>query len=152
MQLIERRRKREDEIGSSQGILRVSAGHGVPGKSWGVTKIFQVALTVPAAPVGASKPRDTNARTERKAGGGTFRDFAHNLVTGDHLGQFWWQLAFHDVQVGAANPTGSHSQQDLAEFRLRVRDVGNLQGALRNTSRRVQDGSFHTFVADDGSG
>jgi len=42
------------------------------------------------------------------------------------------QFTFYDVQIGAANTTGPHSQKNMPGRGLRIGDVGDLERALRN--------------------
>jgi hypothetical protein len=51
-------------------------------------------------------------------------------MAGNHVAMFWGQLAFDDVEIGAAHAAGAHSQKNISGFELRVSDVSDSQRAL----------------------
>jgi hypothetical protein len=51
-------------------------------------------------------------------------------MAGNHRGLFRRKLTLHDVEIGAANPTGAHSEKDMAGLELGIGDVSDSQRAL----------------------
>jgi hypothetical protein len=47
----------------------------------------------------------------------------------------WGQVAFDDVEIGAAYAAGADAQQNMARPYLRLCNVGDLQRALGDRSR-----------------
>jgi hypothetical protein len=42
----------------------------------------------------------------------------------------WRKFAFHDVEIGTANPTSAHSEKDMAGLELGIGDVSDSQWTL----------------------
>ncbi len=70
-------------------------------------------LAIPAGPVDASDPGNSDARAQ-----GNFRrlavdDLPYDLMTGNQLSAKGRKFAFDDMQIGSANAAGSHLQEHL---------------------------------------
>src|ERR1700733_2841623 len=72
-------------------------------------------------------------------------------MTGNKLVATRRQFAFDDVQVGSANATGTHPQQNVSGDELRTWDVDDLKRTFQNVLRRIQDGGFHRMLQSSNS-
>jgi hypothetical protein len=140
MQIVELMRKRKTKIGTNDRVFGIAAVHRIPGKCWGIAEIFQADVTIPARAVGASHPGNPDTCAYRKffggSGAGSSRyDFADNLMPGDYSGATRWQVAFDNMQIGAAYSTHTHPQKNLTWLRLRRRNLANPKRPLPNFLR-----------------
>ena len=100
--------------GGEFGVAAVGVPAGVAGLG---TEILLPAHTELALPAGMPQPRDTDtiADLELAAGARALRDdLANDLVSGRDGGPVHRQVAFGDVQVGAAHAAGVHGDKQLA--------------------------------------
>src|ERR1700720_918468 len=116
MQIIQRVGKRKYKVGPGTCILGISTVYGVAGEGGRIAQVFQAVLTIPALPVGAAYPGDSNPGAQRQIRRSAFDDFTNDLVTRNQFFTESWKLAFCDVQVGPADATGVHSQENLPGF------------------------------------
>jgi hypothetical protein len=103
-----------DEVGADDGVFGVAAVDGVAGEGGVVAEVFFLATAEGAAAVGAAAPGDADASAGGEFGGGSFDDFADDLVAEDEGLVDEWQVAFEDVEVGAADSAGEDAEQDVA--------------------------------------
>jgi len=113
MQIIQRVGKGKYKVGPGKCILGISTVYGVAGEGGRIAQVFQAVLTIPALPINAANPGNTNAGAQRKAGRSAFDDFTNDLMTRNQFFTELWKLAFRDVQIGPADTTGAHSQENL---------------------------------------
>ena len=133
-QIVERAGKREDEVGARDSILGVAAVHGVSGECGCVAEVFLVMTAIPASAVGAADPRDADARCPAATPASAPADHvANDLVAGNQRRATHGQLAFGDVQIGAAYAAGADLQQNLTRRRV---EAGNFFQAQRMISNR----------------
>lgn len=143
VEIVERGRQRKNEIGASQGILGISAGNRVARERGMVAEILFAAAAVRTHAVGAADPGNTDAGSEGNFVACHFDDFTHNLVTGNDLWMLRRKIAFHDVEISAADTTGSDAEKDVAGFQFGIGDVGDSQRTLRDGLRRTESSCFH---------
>ncbi len=124
-------------VGADDGVLGVAAV-GVPaGVAGRRAQVLRAAPAVAASAVGLPQPGDAEAVTD----GGpvdvvTERvDVADDLVPGDGAGPAWRQVAFGEMQVGAADTAGRDPQPNLADGRFGYRDDRPAQRPGRGRSR-----------------
>jgi hypothetical protein len=98
------------EISPSDRKLGIAPVHGITGKGWRIAKVFQVVLTVPAAPFDAADPGNSHPAADRKGQGGAVDHLPYNLVTGDELVTTPGQVAVDDMQIRPADATCAHAQ------------------------------------------
>ena len=51
-------------------------------------------------------------------------------MAGNYPSLLWRKFAFHDVEIGAADPTGAHSEKDMAGLEWGICDVSDSQWTL----------------------
>jgi hypothetical protein len=54
-------------------------------------------------------------------------NFADDLVTGNYLRAPRRQFSFHDMQIGSADTTRSHAQQNMTRWDARQRSIADFQ-------------------------
>jgi hypothetical protein len=64
----------------------------------------------------------------------------------NHIRVLGAQFSFDDMEVGAANTTGTDSQKNMSGFELRRGDFRDSQRTLQNGLGRAKDGGFHAEV------
>ena len=133
--------QREGVARVGQGKLCVSACALVAGESCLVAEVFLAGAAVGALAAGPAQPGHTHPLSYRDVlhPGPGGNDLANDLVPRDDRVSKRWQVAIHDVQVGAAHPTGVHPEQNLPQAGTRV---GQLRGAERGTGV-VEDHRLH---------
>ncbi len=115
----------------------------VAGECRRVAEILRAAAAVGTRAVGAADPRDSHPRADRKGGSGAGGDLAHNLVSGNQRAEARRQLAFHDVEVGAADAAGAHANHNLVGRGFRTRHLADLEGPAFNRAGRTKNGGAH---------
>ena len=113
MQVIEILREGKNKVGPGQSILGISAVDGVASKSRRIAEVFQATLAIPAGPVDASDPGNSDARTHRNLRRRAVDDLTHDLMTGDQFPAQGRKFAFNDMQISSADAAGPHSQEHL---------------------------------------
>ncbi len=129
----------EDEVGADEGVFGVAAVDGVAGEGGVVAEVFFVAEAEGAGAVGAADPGDADAGACGEFGGCAFDDFADDLVAEDEGLVDEWEVAFEDVEVGAADSAGEDAEEDVAGGEGGCGDVFDLEGLVGG----VEDGGFH---------
>lgn len=89
MKIIESCWEREYEIAARDGEFRVAAVDGVARESGRVAKVLVTPAAVPAFPIGAANPRDTNANADWKLRHRSACDLTHDLVTRNQRLALW---------------------------------------------------------------
>jgi hypothetical protein len=102
-EIVERGRERVDEIGSCDGVLGVATRNRVAGEGGRVAQILGAAGAVRAGAVDAAEPTYSHAEAAFEI---TRDNFANDLVAGRNLVVQRRELAFDDVEVGAADAAG----------------------------------------------
>src|ERR1700687_4970143 len=141
--VVQRRRQREDEVRTSDGKLRVPTIFAITGKSRRIAKVFKVVSAVPARAVRASDPRDAYSGSQRQLRRLSFDNLPHDLMTGDQIFTQSRQFSFDDVQVGPANTARQYTQEHLARSRFRPRCVLDTQRMARAATGRMEYCGFH---------
>jgi len=126
VQIVERIGQREDEVSTGGGVLGVATLDCVACKSWVVAEILQAFVAIRAGTIGSAQPADSHARAFRKNGGASVDYLSHDLMAGNCLWLFGWEVSFDDVKVGPADATGSDFEEDLSGLGLRIRDCLDL--------------------------
>src|SRR5438093_3140662 len=103
----------------SDAILRVAAVDRVAGEARVIAKILATGRAVMTTFIRPSEPRDAHALAARV-------DHARDLMARNERQLRLRELAVHDVKVGATHGTRFDPNQDLALFRLRLRDIDEL--------------------------
>src|SRR5271166_1613548 len=109
MQIVERLGKGKYEINTGGGIFGIASVHGVSSEGGGIAKVFHAMPAIPAVPVNAADPGNTNACPNRKLRGGPLDDVAHNLMTRNYSLAARWELALNNVQIGSADAAGAYA-------------------------------------------
>src|SRR5208337_717927 len=143
MQIVEGCGKTKNEIGAGERVFGVPAVQAVSGECRRIAEVLHVAPAVPASPVGAADPRDAYASSNRELSCGAFDDFSDDLVARNQLLAARSKFALDDMQIGAADTTGTHLQENMSRFRFRTWNVSNLKRMLLNWLRNCQNCSFH---------
>ena len=78
---------------------------------------YQQLPSVP--PIQETPTRVPSGNSARRAG----NDVAHDLMSGNQRGALTRQLAFGDVQIGAADPASADFQQNLSGCQLWLRNL-----------------------------
>lgn len=130
VQIVERCGQRENKVSPGNCVLRIPSRDGVPGESGRVAEIFQTSLAVGASTVGSAEPGNADARAAGNFFRGAADNFTDDLMAWNHARLLGRQVAFDDMQIGAANTTGTHSQENMSDVELRSCDVGDLQRSL----------------------
>jgi hypothetical protein len=135
-QIVELIGKAKNEIGASHGKFGVAAVDRVTGKGRGIAEVFQAQPAIAAGAVGSSHPGNADAGADGKVVRGPGHYLADNLMSGDDSGATGWQVAFDDMQIGAANSTHTHPQKNLTRLRLGCSNLANPKRALMNFLRQ----------------
>jgi hypothetical protein len=112
VQVVEGCRKWKNEILSCQSVLGISSIHGVAGEGWGIAEIFHAVATVPTGSVRSTDPGNTDARSGCQRLGAMY-NFADDLVAGNYISAARRKFSFHDMQIGSADTTRVHAQQNM---------------------------------------
>src|SRR5208283_713761 len=132
VQVIQFLRQLEDKIAARRGKLRVTAIDGVAGEHRLIAKIF---FSTPAIRTGSIHPADpgnADSRTDRQVCSCSLHDIADYLVAGDERVLSRRQFSIYDVQIGAADPAGTHPKQNLPSGKLRFRSLLYLKRGLES--------------------
>jgi hypothetical protein len=137
--VIERGGEGVGEVGANEGVLRVAAVDGVAGEGEVVAEVFFAATAEGAGAIGAGDPRDADTHADGAIGGDAVDDFADDLVAEDERLVDESEVAFEDVEVGAADSAGENAEEEMA------RDAGGDWKVfkLKWLVGSVEDGSFH---------
>jgi hypothetical protein len=81
MQIIQSCGKREYEVSTRDCIFSISSVNGVAGEGRGVAKVFKTVPAIPALPIDATDPGNSNARTQGKLRRLSLDDLTHDLMT-----------------------------------------------------------------------
>ncbi len=103
----------EDEVGADEGVFGVAAVDGVAGEGGVVAEVFFVAEAEGAGAVDAADPGDADAGVCGEFGGGAFDDFADDLMAEGEGLVDEREIAFEDVEVGAADSAGEDAEEDV---------------------------------------
>jgi hypothetical protein len=133
--VVEFGKERVGEVGADEGVFGVASVDGVAGEGGVVAEIFFVAKTEGAGAVGATDPGDADAG----AFGCAVDDFADDLVTEDEGFLNERQVAFEDVEIGAADSAGEDAEECVAVDDGGDGDVFDLERLIGG----VKDGGFH---------
>jgi hypothetical protein len=111
------------EVGADGGEVGIAAVDGVAGEDGVVAEILQPGAAKPAIAVDAADPGDADARADGERGGSTLDHLADDLMAGNDARLQRLEIAFDDVEIGAADAAGEDFEQDFAGLWLRARDV-----------------------------
>jgi hypothetical protein len=140
VQIVELIGKRKSEIGANGRIFRVPAVRAIPSKGGRIAEILQAKLTIPARAVDSANPGNAHPCADSEFLGSAGRMsayyFADNLMSRDYSRATGWQFAFDDMQISAADSTGTHPQENLTGLRFRPRHLANPKRPLPNFLRR----------------
>src|SRR2546428_7339950 len=128
MEIIERRRDWEAKISARESVSGIAAVNRVAGEGREVAEVFCIAEAIRASAVSPADPGDAHTCAMRKAIPGD--DLADDLMARDDSGIAGREFALDDVQVGAADAAGEHSQQKVAGFRVRGGNGFDLERGL----------------------
>jgi hypothetical protein len=117
--------ERVGEVGADEGVFGVASVDGVAGEGGVVAEIFFVAEAEGTGAVGAADPGDAYSATF----GCAVDDFADDLVAEDDGFLDERQVAFVDVEVGAADSAGEDAEEGVAFGEDGDGDVFDLKGA-----------------------
>ena len=137
--VIEGVRECVDEVGADEGVFGVATVDGVAGEGGIVTEVFFVAETEGAGAVGAADPGDADACACGVFVCCALDDLADDLVAEDEGIVDEGEIAFEDVEVGAADSAGEDAEEDLIAGGGGAGNVFDLEGLIRG----VKDGGFH---------
>ena len=113
MQVIERARERENEIGSRERVFGIAAIDGVSGECGGIAEILETTAAIGADAVDTAQPRNAHARRQFEICGAAIGNFADNLMSGDDIRQARRQFAFDNVQIRSADAAGAYSKKHV---------------------------------------
>ena len=116
-------RQGDREISAHGHIFRITAVYGVAGECGCVAEVLHAVRAEPAIAIDAAHPGDTNASSDGQIGGSAFCHFADNLMAGNNARLDGREIAFDDVEIGAANAAGKDFEQDVSGLGLRPRDI-----------------------------
>jgi len=131
--------KGEGEVGADEGVFGVAPVDGVAGEGGVVAEVFFVAETEGAGAVGSADPGDAYAGACGEFGGRAFDQFADDLVAGDEGLVDEREIAFEDVEVGAADSAGEDAEEDVVGGEGGARDLFDREWLVGG----VEDGCFH---------
>ena len=106
MDVVQAGRQGINEVGAREGVFGVTTVDGISGENRMVTQVLTAMTAIPAIAVDAAHPGDTHACPEWQLGGRAIHDLADNLMTGYEPRLERGQIAFDDMQVGAADSAG----------------------------------------------
>ena len=138
--------ERVDEVGAGGDVLGVASVDGVAGEGGVVAEVLFVAEAEGAVSVGSGDPGDSDASALGEFVGCSFYglafdDLAYDLVAEDEVVAEGREVAFVDVEVGAADSAGEDAKDDVAGREFGARDVFDGEGGACGS--RVEDGGFH---------
>jgi hypothetical protein len=158
-EVIELRRNGKAEIGAGERVFGVTSVHGVTGEGGTVAEVFQAAAAKKTGAIGAAKPGDTDAGAFQCRTGGDARPpklccgielsgdyFAYDLVPGNNSWIARREFAFYDMQVGATDPTGKDTQQNVAGLELWSWNIFHVKRRLRDRRWGGEDSGFHAVI------
>ncbi len=128
--VVEPGRKREGEVGTDEGVLGVATVDGVAGEDRVVAEVLFVAAAEEAGAVGAADPGDSDAHAEGPVGGPAFDDFADDLVAEDEGFVDQGEIAFEDVEIGAADSAGQDAEEEMVLGEDGARNIFDLKGLV----------------------
>ena len=134
--------ERVNEVGAGESVLGVASVDGVAGKGGAVAEVFFVAATEGAGAVGAADPGDADASAGGEIESFAFEDLADDLVAEDERLVDEREVAFEDMEVGAADSAGGDAEESVAFAERGDRDVLKPEGLVR----AMEDGGFHGFL------
>jgi hypothetical protein len=132
--------KGEGKVGTDQGVLCVAPVDGVAGEDGIVAEILFAAAAEGAGAVGAADPGDADAHPRGAVSGRTCDDLADNLMAGDEGPVDEGEIAFEDMEIGAAYSAGEDTEEEMAFGQDGAGNVFDLKGLIGG----VEDGCFHT--------
>jgi hypothetical protein len=141
--IVEARRQWNGEIGANRHILRIAAVHRVAGKYGMIAEVLHLVAAEPAIAVHAAHPGDAHARSDGQVRGCAFHHFADDLMAGNNARPDGRQIAFDDVEIGAADATGDDFEQYLSGLRLRPGNVLNREPASGSLRFGIEYGCSH---------
>jgi len=106
--------ERVGEVGAGEDVFSVASIDGVAGEGGVVAEVLFVAETEGTGAVSSADPGDTDAHAEGTFGRGSADDFADDLVAGDEGLVYKAEVAFEDVEVGAADTAGEDAENHVS--------------------------------------
>jgi hypothetical protein len=97
----------------------------------------------PAVAVDTAHPRDSNARSRRQIGGCAFRHFADNLVPRDDARMKRREIAFDDVEVGAANSASNYLDYNMSWLQFRPGNIFDRNPTSGTTRTGIKNRGAH---------
>src|SRR5260370_1418599 len=134
-----------DKVLWSNNVLRIAAIDGVAGKGGMVAKILRSSAAVLTSAIGVVQPSNAYSRADWKArcAGSQRFDQTDDLVSRNYRRFLGNQFPFNHVQVGAADAAVGDANQDLPVGGLRSGIVREHERVRFDTSRGLEDASFH---------
>jgi hypothetical protein len=133
------------EVGPGHHALSVAAPAVKPGELGVGAQVFPTALAERAAPAGpAHPPHAHHGSQQRRVHAGSQRHHPpHHLVPGHHRQTRQGDVAFHRVQVGAANTAGQNLQRHFTWPGLGIGKLVQVQRMGFCRRRSVKNHGFH---------
>ncbi len=143
MQVIECGWQGKDEVRPRDGILRVTAGHRIPGVCRSIAEVFQSSLAIRAGSVDAPDPGDPDTASGREFRRRTFYDFADDLMARNDSVALWTQFSFNDVQIGSTDAARAYLEQQFTGFWFGLGHFGDSKWMLVDAPRGTENCGFH---------
>ena len=139
--------KRDEEVGTGDGVFRIAAIDGVARVGGVVAEILAVPAAERAGAVDAAEPGDAGAMTDADGvdAGAEFFHAADDLVSGRNSIAQRRQLTGGDVEIGAAHATGFDLEENLARSGLGDRQIFKGQRTRGDGGGMVEDSGAHLF-------
>ena len=136
-------RQRVGEVRADEGVLCIPSIDGVARKLRMIAEIFHLVIAKPAIAIDASHPGDANACADRRFRRCTVDDLAYDLVPRNKPLSHLRQIAFYNVQIGPADPTGEHPQKQMPRLHLRARCIFDAKILSRRNRLSIEYGGLH---------
>jgi hypothetical protein len=144
-EIAEALRNRVDEVLRGGHIFGVAPVDGVAGEQRIFAEVLALAQACLARATGAMQPGDSNTRSQRIPARSLScrHDCADHLMPGDDLRQFGSKLAFHHMQVSAADAAGVDLDQHFIILRFRHRNVAPHERMAVDRAGCFEEMGFH---------
>ncbi len=141
-------RQRVSEVLAHGGEFRITAIMVPPSEAGVGAKVFASAPAIDAQAASLTQPRDTDARTRRKAFASGTKPFDHAnyLVAGDDLRMLRCKIALADTEIGTAYAAAGHANQDFARAGCRRRELGERERKTLDCRRRMYHHCTHQLL------
>jgi len=103
-----------------------------------IAEVLHVMAAEPAIAVDPAHPGDADARSKQEVCGCAFHHLANDLMAGNEVRLDGREVAFDDVEIGAADATGNHFEQHLAGLRLGPLDLFDRKPISGSGRREIE--------------